>query len=590
MSDTDDAMRLRIILSTVGAAAGLCFWVLFDYLPDRIDAPRTLLMISVFAGFVFGGLLVMTGRLTLLRAALYAIIHAIVAAALMLWASFRFDTLEGFLSSGHPFVALFLLGALPIPFFVAAETSAKGWRDYETLFDDAWSLAVRATTAWLFTGLFWLVVFLSDQLLALVGFDWLGELYERTWIAMPLTGLVLGLALAVLVELRRVVSTLRRLALQLLRLLLPLVAAVVALFIVLVPFRGLERVFGELSAAGTMLAMAAGAITLISSAVDGRDRDAATSRLMVASSRILAILLPLIAMIAAYAIYVRVGQYGWTPARLGGAVVAAATLAYAVTYAMAAAVRPHWRTHIRTANTWMALSLIAVSALWLTPVLNAERMSAGSHVRLFLAGRIGIDDLDPWRLRDDWGRAGEAALERLRTSAEVPDRPALDQLLARFDAGDTRWQIRRTTEAGTAESRMAELTAILPVRPDGAVLPEGVLGNLPRLVADDIRRACEMKLADGRPSCAAIIGTFDRDGTRDAVVLIYAEGAALRVLTLESRRGDAYWDYRATADLIGGDLAELPDAMERVLDGDFAFMPARRDALQIGEIQILPFR
>ena len=74
------------------------------------------------------------------------------------------------------------------------------------------------------------------------------------------------------------------------------------------------------------------------------------------------------------------------------------------------------------------------------------------------------------------------------------------------------------------------------------------------------------------------------------MVLIYVEGTALRVLTLESRQGDAYWDYRATADLIGGDLADMPDAMERVLDGDFAFMPARRDALQIGEIQILPFR
>jgi hypothetical protein len=590
MTETQEAMRQRLLLAGLGAVAGFVAWVLFDLLPDRIDAPRTLLTMAVAAAITFGGMLVMTGRITPYRAALFALPHGIAGAALMLWASFRFDTLEGFLSSGHPLAALFLLAALPIPFFLAAETSAHGWRDYEALFDGAWSLAVRVATAWAFTGLFWMVIFLSDQLLKLVGFRWLGELYDHVWIALPLTGLVLGLALAVLVELRRVVSTLRRLALQLLRLLLPLVAAVVALFIVLVPFQGLDRVFGELSAAATMLVMAGGAITLISSAVDGRDRDAAHSTLMVAAARVLSILLPLIALIAAYAIWVRVAAYGWTPARLGGAVVSGAVLAYALAYAAAVLGRTQWRAHVRRANTWMALALIAVSGLWLTPVLNAERISANSHLRLFMAGRIGTDDLDPWRMRDDWGRAGEAALNRLRRDAEAPDRAGVDALLARFDAGESWWQIHRDRTGAEEAVHVADLEALLPVRPEGAILPDGALAALPRGMAETIAKGCAAVQADGRPGCAAVIGSFDRNRDREAVILVYNVGPGAEAVTLERHQADEFWAYSARIDQIGDPLELMPDAIARILDGDFAFMPARRDALQIGETQILPFR
>lgn len=177
---------------------------------------------------------------------------------------------------------------------------------------------------------FWMVIFLSDQLLSLVGFEYLGNIIENMWISMPLTGIILGLALAILNELKVVVSVLRRLALQLLRLLLPLVAVVVALIIVLVPFQGLEKVFGTLSAAATMLVMAAGAVTLITSSVDARDKDAAHSRLMVLSAKGLSVLLPLIAGIAVYAIWLRVEQYGWTPARISGALVSVVVLAYSL--------------------------------------------------------------------------------------------------------------------------------------------------------------------------------------------------------------------------------------------------------------------
>lgn len=77
----------------------------------------------------------------------------LVSSVLLYWASYRFITLDDFTDTFHPIFAFMLLTSLPFPFAMAQETSAKGWRDYEGLFDHAWSIFVRTVTAWSFTGL-----------------------------------------------------------------------------------------------------------------------------------------------------------------------------------------------------------------------------------------------------------------------------------------------------------------------------------------------------------------------------------------------------------------------------------------------------
>ena len=56
---------------------------------------------------------------------------------------------------------LLTVATLPVPFLIAA---ARGnWRDYPALFLEAWSIVVRDAAAGAFTGLVWLVIFLSDS-------------------------------------------------------------------------------------------------------------------------------------------------------------------------------------------------------------------------------------------------------------------------------------------------------------------------------------------------------------------------------------------------------------------------------------------
>jgi len=594
MTVSENPMRLRLTLALIGALAGFFYWILFEYIEDMVADQRVVMLLASFAGILAGGLLVMVGRLGLRPAFRYASVFALVSAILLFWASFRFGTVGGFFNTMHPALAFSVLVWLPLPFAMAQETADSGWRDYEGLFDHAWSIFVRTITAWSFTGLVWLVVFLSDQLLSLVGFTYIGTLIEKLWIALPLTGAVLGLAMAVLNELKTVVSTLRKLALQLLRLLLPLVAVVVALFIILVPFQGLDRVFGALSAAATMLAMAAGAITLISSAIDARDSDAAQSRVMVLSAKALSVLLPVISAIAVYAIWLRIAQYGWTPPRISAAVIAVSVLAYSLAYAFAVLTGGAWRTRIRSANLWMALSLTALSALWFTPVLNVERISANSHVSRFESGLIKVSNLDLWRLGQDWGKAGQAALERVRAIKNHPEQAALADKLARYDRGESRWQYDNADGNQDGLRQLADLKALIPVQPKGSVIPEGALEELPRVTVGKILNSCKDDLPDGRPGCVMVTGTFGSGETRPAAVLFWRRdlGPGSEIVVLEQRQTGALFNYHRSAFSLGGDLEKrrAEELIALVLDGGFKFAPAKLNALEIDGVQILPRR
>ena len=54
---------------------------------------------------------------------------------------------------------------MPMPSGNAARTS---WRDYPALFLEAWSVVLRGAAAGGFTGLVWLVIYLSDEVLRIV--------------------------------------------------------------------------------------------------------------------------------------------------------------------------------------------------------------------------------------------------------------------------------------------------------------------------------------------------------------------------------------------------------------------------------------
>lgn len=489
-------MQQRVAMALIGALAAASLYFLGKIIDQNLLAERSALALVAFTATFFTALLSTAGPLSLARAALGAAGLGVAVSALVSLAGLRYVTLGDMTNQPATGVMIVVLALLPMPFLIAA--AGQGWRHYPTLFTQAWSIFVRTSLAWVFVGLVWGVILLSTTLFGLVGLTLIDDLLNIPIMPWLITGLTLGLALAVVTELSDYVSPF--LILRLLRLMLPPVLLVLAVFLLALPLRGLSGLFGGLSAAATLLAMVAAGATLVTSAVDQGDAEATQPALMRRATQALSLILPLPAGLAAWAIWLRVDQYGWTPSRIFAALVALIALGYGLSYALAVLRGAGWMGRIRRANVGMALGLIGLAALWLTPALNADRISAQSqYARFISSGDAAV--LDLWQLRQ-WGKAGADVIATLEKTATEPGQEALAAKLAESD-------VAADQPSPDAAALRATLTAGMPVQPASATATrDAILG-----LADPSDLAywadrCADPLPQGGPGCVLVVADF----------------------------------------------------------------------------------
>ena len=339
-------IAMRVQLSLAGALGGALIWAAIKAAErDWIGQYASLVLFGLLAT-LFGAILGMAGPLGLARALPRAAGLALSVAALLALTALRYGDPEDFFAGPIPALAAFTVATMPVPFLIAAEKS--GWRAYPSLFLEAWSVVLRFAAAGAFTGLVWLVIYLSDEVLRIVGIDVIRQLVGRDLVVLVLSGAVMGLGMAVIHDLTELLSP--YVVLRLFRLFLPVVLAVMAVFLVALPFRGLDGLAGGLSPALLLLTMVAGGIALVSIAVDQTDAEATQSPLLRRCAQGMALVLPLVAGLALWAIWLRVADNGWSPDRVFVMVVAVVGIAYGLIYAAAVLRGGAWMERIRQGN------------------------------------------------------------------------------------------------------------------------------------------------------------------------------------------------------------------------------------------------
>lgn len=580
----------RIAMALVGATAGAAAWFFADMAQEVITQPRLFLFaVTAVMGF-FAVLLGLKGPLGWGRAVLGAAGLAGLAAVLLVWASLRFDTLEPFFDSPLPVLALFLLGFIGTPFVSAGLQAPGGALDYPRLFDTAWSILVRYLAGWLFVAVVWGIVFLSDALLGLVGITLIEDLIGIDPVPFALTGLFLGLALAIMHELRAYISPF--LVLRLFRILLPAVVLVVGVFLIALPLRGFGALFGGFSVAATLMAVAIAAITLITSAIDRSEDEAAQARIMTGAARIMSVMLVPLCGAAGWAVWLRVAQYGWTPERVAAALSAAVLIIYAVAYGVAV-LRAGWGARIRETNLWMALGVLALSALWLTPVIHSEAISARSQLARFEEGRLSVRNLPLWDMREDWGHAGARALVRLRAIAEQgthAESAELQARLARLDAAETRYAFESEDEAPPSDQVVDAILDNLLVLPEGQSVARSEIEALPARVLDTMRRGCVTGDETGQ-GCVLVLADLKPFVPGEEGILILRGHAPGSIEVMGAARGQDGLVIQRTlfSDITGAPLRGQDEALlEALRAGEIAIEPSGIDVISIGGISILP--
>jgi hypothetical protein len=477
MAERDDAagqspgvMSARLV---VGLAQGIALYLLYAASDDKtwpatdgyVFAP--LVFVSLYVPLI---VLVGLGNLRAVTLAVWTLLAAAIVAGLGWYGIWRWP-LE---LSGEPHIApefdLFLFTTVGL--FIAHSLIAGGDQDrrfiarYTTHFDVAWKFGLQAALSVVFVAIFWAVLELGAALFNLISIDVFSKLIEHRWFAIPATTLALAAAIHLTDVRAGLVRGTRTLVLVLLSWLLPLMTIIAAGFLASLPFTGLAPLWKTGFAAGYLLTAAGVLVFLINAArQDGESEHVPQAILRVAGSVAAFLLVPLVA-ISAYAIYLRVAQYGWTASRVTSAACLAVAACYAGGYAVAALAFGPWLARISRWNFFSALLVLAVLVAIFSPLSDPMRIAVDSQVARLYAGKIDPMKFDFDYLRWRGGRFGREALEKLATFSTGP--------LAKY----VRSKATAALAGGVAHEPTIvaeDLAANFSVYPKGRSLPAGFL-------------------------------------------------------------------------------------------------------------------
>lgn len=368
---------------------------------------------------------------------------------------------------GWHLVAALLSVAIAAPLFQTMRDAGARSLPYGPVHAHAWANVVLWCAAWAFVFICWLLANLLASLFQLIGIHLLHDLLEKTWADWMLVGGALGAAVGLLRDRDRIVGLMQRVATTVLSVLAPVLAAGLVLFVLALPFTGLDALWDQTRATTPiLLACVIGAFVLANAVIGTSPEEEARNPVLRWSAMALgAVMLPL-AAVAAVSTGLRVTQYGFTPERLWAIVFILIVLVSALLYLYALVRgRLSWADRVRPTNIRLAVGICVVALVLATPLADFGAISTRSQVARLESGQVPPEQFD-WRaLRFDFGPSGVAALERLKATAPRAD---VRQFALNALGAQDRWEI---------DNAPAQPSAII-VEPRGTPVPPALLAEI----------------------------------------------------------------------------------------------------------------
>lgn len=553
----DVSSMVGIVRLAVGLAQGIVLYLLM-----RLTAgagswssthPGTFAPLVLIALFTPPLLLAGAGKMRWLTLGLWVVIAA-SALGVIGWHDIARQAGEG----RQPTLSMFAFSAAAL--FIAhhliltADQARRPVAAYPAYFDGAWMAGLQLAASIAFAGAFWLLLLLGAALFNVIGLSFLGDLLEKGWFSLPLTGLAFATAVQLTDVREGLIRGVRSIALMLLSWLLLVLTVLVGGFLAALPFTGLSGLWGTGSATALLLGAAGAMIILINAAYqDGRDENLPPRVLQIAVRAASVLLVPLIGL-AAWGLALRIGQHGLTPDRIIAVACAVVGAIYAGGYAFAAlsTLKGDWMKPLEPTNLVAAVAAVLTILALFTPVADPARLSVADQVSRLEAGKVSAETFDYNFLRFGSGKVGQAALDRLAASTDSAIAEKAKAAKANIEQ-----------EAPSPPSPRP----VVGVLPGAAPLPEAFFkaGD-----GADARSECRRS-----GDCLAALGPSV--GFPEGDVLLAQAGMAV----LFSAEGDGYVQ-RGTYSPLYCDGGRSIDPRDLLRQGKLKAAPASRPALTLG--------
>ncbi|TBW58417.1 DUF4153 domain-containing protein [Marinobacter halodurans] len=386
--------------------------------------------------------------------------------------------ISGSRSSGTVEFGFFFCGSIGVALFILA-LYFRSWSfndrltfRYSQLLEYSWQQALTMAMVGLFILVFWLLLLIWALLFKVIGIGFFADLFGEPVFIYPVTALVGGWGLVLTRERIRLIVTTRAVCEALIKALLPLAVLIAVLFLAALPFTGLDAIWDTGRAALLMMLLTV-VVLFFFNAVLSDDPDHPAYPAWLRRFVLFGVmLLPVNSLLAAWALGLRIDQYGLTVDRLIAAVLQLLIAAFTLTYAV---VIPWHRRRalegIRTANQWLALLVAAVLILIHTPLADLRDWSAQSQVDRLISGRVAPDAFDYRYLRFELGQYGQDALHDLKQSDFAKNHPIVNLRIETVLTHDNRWQNLPDIKA----DNLSAIRSVVEVTPDGAGVPDSLL-------------------------------------------------------------------------------------------------------------------
>ena len=427
---------------------------------------------------------------------------------------------------------LLLMAMLALPWIQYSLHVSREQARYPHFYRQWWLNALTLLIVFVANGLFWLVLLLWSEMFKLVGIPFFSTLFFDTdWFGYVAFGLITALAVVLARTQSRLVTAVQKLLTFIATGLLPLVALLALMFILTLPFTGLEAISQRVSAAGLMSTLTLLLLLLIA-IVREPQKEAlpypGALRYLIKCSLIVA---PIYMLIAGWSLWVRIQQYGWTPERVYGVLVVVVLLVWSFGY-LASILRRGRNPLELQGPVILGVSLLALGLLVLlsSPVIDAWRISVNSHMGLYHSGKIKPDQVSLYML-DHSGKPGRAALEALQKDV------AFNQDSKRRRDLNSLLQGRRDPVKELTATQLVSKVVMAP----GSQKPDDAFWAFVKTQGYRITSCAEQN------ACVLVSQDLNADGHPEQVLYAFGDGESL-VFGMQKNK----WDLLAVATLPEG--------------------------------------
>ena len=557
-------------LAMAGAVIGLLLhWIGFERsaaAPSQIASAAFLVVGGVTIAFV-------VERSRILAALLFGAAAALVVAFTVYWNGGP----QGWSNwEGWRLACAMLTVAIAAPLFQAWGDANMPRRPrvadlaYPRVHDRAWTNVVLWFACWLFTGIVWMLAYLIGQLFALIGIDLIKDMIGKPWFGLMLTGAGFGAAAGLMRDREQILVTLQIIVRRVLSVLAPVLGAALILFLLSMLVTGLSPLWEATKSTTPIVISAAMVAIILANAVigDSPEDEAKLGIIRLGAVALGGAVLPL-GIIAAVSTGLRIGQYGLTPDRLWAVVFSVITCAYGLAYLVSLVrARMGWSSAVRPANLRLALMLCGLAFLLSSPLINFGSWSTHSQLARLDSGKVSAQKFDWAALRFDFGRAGQAAVERLAKTGKTP---AIRTAAATALKLESRWAGNDQMQVANQAEALQKRVKILPVQ---VAIPGALRTAIVR------NNACENAV-----HCIL----FYKTGAAEAVQLVQS-CATCTAITNRYVMNDGEWrvgsDYFAAAAAFDDREARAKAISKNIGEGKASIREVKRRQVFVGNVPV----